>query len=56
MVTGWWSDDDPGDFCVCDIGVQACPWHPDHLLTKEQKIQFRKDWDARVERGWKEQK
>lgn len=37
--------------CLCNIGAQACPRHPKHLLTKEQKIQARKDWDERVERG-----
>lgn len=34
--------------CLCNIGAQACPLHPDHLWSKEQKIAFRKAWDERV--------
>lgn len=33
--------------CLCNIGAQECPVHPDHLMSKEAKIQSRKDWDAR---------
>lgn len=36
--------------CVCNVGVQECPAHPDRLKTKEEKIEFRKQWDRRVER------
>jgi hypothetical protein len=42
---------EPGEHCLCATGVQPCPRHPNHLATKEDKIRFRKDWDARVERG-----
>jgi hypothetical protein len=34
--------------CVCNVGVVECSFHPKRLLTKEQKIDFRKDWDAKV--------
>ena len=34
--------------CICNVGASACPRHPHHLKTKEQKIQFRRDWDART--------
>lgn len=34
--------------CVCEVGVQECSVHPGRLLTQEQKIAFRKAWDARV--------
>ena len=34
--------------CVCNIGVQECSLHPGRLRTKEQKIEFRKMWDAEV--------
>lgn len=37
--------------CLCDIGVQDCVVHPGRLRSKEQKIAFRKDWDARVQGG-----
>jgi len=36
------------DACVCTIGVQECSEHPGQLRTKEEKIAFRKEWDARV--------
>lgn len=36
--------------CVCDVGVQECSVHPGRLMTKEQKIEFRKWWDAQVEK------
>lgn len=39
--------------CECNIGVQQCPVHPGRLLDQEQKIAFRKAWDARVDRGAK---
>ena len=35
--------------CVCNIGVQECPVHPGRLLSKEEKIQFRKNWDSKVQ-------
>lgn len=35
--------------CVCTVGAVACPEHPGRLKTKEEKIAFRKAWDARVE-------
>ena len=35
--------------CLCRVGVQECPVHPGRLLAKEQKIAFRKEWDARVD-------
>ena len=34
--------------CVCNVGVQECPIHPGRLRSKEEKIAFRKAWDARV--------
>ena len=34
--------------CVCNVGVQECPEHPGRLRIKEEKIAFRKEWDARV--------
>ncbi len=34
--------------CVCTIGAQLCDVHPGNLRTKEEKIAFRKAWDARV--------
>lgn len=39
--------------CRCGIGASACVIHPERErnLTKEEKIEFRKEWDARVERG-----
>lgn len=41
--------------CLCNVGVQECPVHPGHLMTKEEKIQFRKDWDKKVvEPSWLE--
>jgi len=39
---------DPREQCRCNIGVQECPMHIDHLWSKEEKIAFRKAWDARV--------
>ena len=39
------------DACVCSIGVQECPTHPGRLWSQEKKIAFRKQWDARVEKG-----
>lgn len=36
------------DGCLCNVGVQECPLHPDRLFTKEQKIAFRKWWDEKV--------
>lgn len=42
--------DDPAPFpCVCTVGVQDCRAHPGRLRTKDEKIAFRKAWDARVE-------
>jgi hypothetical protein len=35
--------------CVCNIGCQRCGIHPGNLRTKEEKIAFRKAWDAQVE-------
>lgn len=47
-----------GDFdatCVCNIGVQVCPDHPDRPILrgddKEGQLAFRKDFDERVARG-----
>lgn len=39
--------------CVCNVGVQVCPEHPGRvrLKTQEEKIAFRKQWDARVDEG-----
>ena len=34
--------------CVCNVGVQHCLAHPGRLLTQEEKIAFRKEWDERV--------
>lgn len=34
--------------CVCTVGAVACQEHPGRLKTKEEKIAFRKAWDARV--------
>jgi hypothetical protein len=34
--------------CVCNVGVQECPVHPGRLKTQEEKIEFRKKWDARA--------
>ena len=39
------------DECVCNVGVQECAAHPGRLLTQEEKIEFRKAWDARVASG-----
>lgn len=36
------------NYCRCNIGVQSCPVHPGRLKTQEEKIAFRKAWDARV--------
>lgn len=36
--------------CVCNVGAQECPVHPGRVRTKEEKIAFRKNWDAKVER------
>lgn len=37
--------------CVCNVGVLACPEHPGRMVlrSKEEKIEFRKQWDRRVE-------
>lgn len=37
--------------CVCRVGAQECPIHPGNTRTKEEKIAFRKAFDAEVERG-----
>lgn len=37
--------------CLCNVGVQECPIHPGRLYTEEEKIQFGKDWNARVTLG-----
>jgi hypothetical protein len=34
--------------CVCHVGAQECPVHPGNVRDKEQKIEFRKAWDAGV--------
>lgn len=34
--------------CVCNIGVQECSLHPGRLWDKDKKIEFRKQWDAKV--------
>lgn len=36
--------------CKCNVGVQVCEVHPGRvrLRTKEEKIAFRKAWDART--------
>lgn len=36
--------------CVCNVGVQECPRHPGRLMTQEEKIQYRKQWDEKVVR------
>lgn len=38
----------PDHACLCNVGVQECPVHPEHLWDKEKKIAFRKQWDERV--------
>ena len=37
--------------CLCNAGVQECPAHPGRLLTQEEKIAFRKEWDSRTQRA-----
>lgn len=37
--------------CLCNVGVQECPVHPGRLRTKDEKIAFRKAWDAAVDEG-----
>lgn len=37
--------------CVCNVGAQPCPEHPGHTKTQDEKIAFRKAWDARVDAG-----
>lgn len=34
--------------CVCNVGVQECPVHPERLWDQERKIAFRKTWDEKV--------
>lgn len=36
--------------CLCNVGAQECPIHPGRLRTKQQKIEFRKEWDKRVQK------
>lgn len=36
------------DECVCNIGAQACAVHNRPTWSQEEKIAFRKAWDARV--------
>ncbi len=42
------------DACVCNVGVQECPVHPGRLMDQEEKVAFRKAWDARVDAGREE--
>jgi hypothetical protein len=35
--------------CVCNVGVQQCPAHPGRLKTQDERIAFRKAWDAAVD-------
>lgn len=37
-----------GNQCLCNIGVQECSSHPGRLKSQEDKIAFRKAWDAKV--------
>jgi hypothetical protein len=37
--------------CTCGVGARECLLHPGRLRTQEEKVAFRKRWDARVDAG-----
>lgn len=39
------------EVCLCNVGVQECPTHPGRLLSKDERIAFRKAWDDRAAEG-----
>lgn len=41
----------PNKGCVCNVGVQECPVHPDRLWSEEKRKQFGIDFNARVMEG-----
>lgn len=43
------SETPPDIECLCNVGAQHCPLHPNHRMTQFEKIEFRKTWDQRVE-------